>query len=280
MGNITSYFSAKQTFEEYIGQIDEKPIDGSHQTPARCNRTNLGTNCFDPRSPTFDIDRTPIVVRDLKLLKGFDCQVLIFVQIDTQTEDNGPEDPRSPSCGITRTPVYPTYQLGKEPAIEKEREELIQVLNFTDLDCLSLSNIEEDLSVSTEEDKLIVNTELYGNTEQVEHLENPELISTPAEEILNISSSIIAVSSTPKPSPVKPLIKVKRAAVIVDENSLTKSNSPLSGVNVPLVRPRVPFGDVNRPSLASPRLHLQNKQRHIVRSEIFQHQQRYNNKID
>ena len=61
MGNISSYFSSKQYTEEYIGKIAENLVDGNNQTPTRCNKTNTG-HCFDPRSPTFDIDRTPIVV--------------------------------------------------------------------------------------------------------------------------------------------------------------------------------------------------------------------------
>lgn len=140
---------------------------------------------------------------------------------------------------------------------DKEREELKQVLNFTDLDALSLSNI-EDISVTNEEEA-----------------------SAPPEETIDFSSLIIAATSTPAPSPVKLSNKARRPAItsIVDENSFGKSNSPQS-VNALVGRPRVPFGDVNRPSLASPRLQLQNKQRHIVRSEIIQHQQRYSNKID
>ena len=78
-----------------------------------------------------------------------------------QVEDDGPMDPRSPSFGITRTPVNPTvYEIQDvEATNEKEREGLIQVLNFADLDCLSLSNIEEDDSAATEEFPVQVITE-------------------------------------------------------------------------------------------------------------------------
>lgn len=150
----------------------------------------------------------------------------------------------------------------------KEREDLKQVLDFADLDSLSLSNIEEDQTVNNEE-CLSVNGE------------EPVLI--PTEETIDFSSLVIAASSTPAPSPIKPLNKIKRPVsshVVVDENSFSKS--PMSGGNPPLARPRVPFGEINRPSLASPRLHLQNKQKHLVRSEIFQHHQtqRYGNKSD
>lgn len=64
MGNIASYFSDKGSLEEYIGQIDEeKPVDGSHQTPARCaTQTSQANQFIDPRSPTLNFDRTPIVV--------------------------------------------------------------------------------------------------------------------------------------------------------------------------------------------------------------------------
>lgn len=148
----------------------------------------------------------------------------------------------------------------------KEREDLKQVLNFTDLDSLSLSNIEDDQTVNNE-GSISVNTE------------EPVLASS--EETIDFSSLVIAASSTPAPSPAKPINKIKRpVSTVVDENSFSKS--PMSGGSANSARPRIPFGDVNRPSLASPRLHLQNKQKHLVRSEILQHQQyqRYGNKSD
>lgn len=63
MGNVASYFSGKESLEEYvIGQTDEKIVDGSHHTPARCGKILAANQFCDPRSPTFDIDRTPIEV--------------------------------------------------------------------------------------------------------------------------------------------------------------------------------------------------------------------------
>ena len=63
MGNITSYFSGKESLEEYIiGQTDEKIVNGSQHTPTRFGKPMSANQLFDPRSPTFDIDRTPIVV--------------------------------------------------------------------------------------------------------------------------------------------------------------------------------------------------------------------------
>jgi hypothetical protein len=196
-------------------------------------------------------------------------------------EDEGPVDPRSPSFGIIRTPVNPTvYKIPDvlEASIEKEREGLIQVLNFADLDCLSLSNIEEDDS--------IVSGEVPARM-VIEDLSVPmitdELPAPFIEETLDFSSLVIAASSTPTSSPVKISSKSRRTVtnnVVIDENSFGKSNSPVNGGNSLLARPRVPFGEVNRPSLASPRLQLQHKQRHVVRTEILQHQQRYCNKND
>ncbi len=202
-----------------------------------------------------------------------DLFFLSSLQFEEEIESERPEDPRSPSFGITRTPVAPALESETKALIQKEREDLIQVLNFTDLDCLSLSNIEEDSSLITEE-----------VPEEV-----PEGVPAPsAEETFDFSSLVIPASSTPAPSPVKQPTsnKTKRPVTnnVVDENSFGKNNSPLSSPNpqknAPSVRPRVPFGDVNRPALASPRLHLQNKQRHLVRSELLQHQQRYGNKSD
>lgn len=153
--------------------------------------------------------------------------------------------------------------------MEKERNDLIQVLNFTDLDSLSISKNEEEGEEEAEEELIIMKEE-----------QEPNL--APVEETLDFSSFVITATSTPARVPTKVSNKTKRplSSNIVDENSFGKSSSPLNSGSAPLSRPRVPFGDVNRPSLASPRLHLQNKQRNIVRSEILQHQQRYVNKSD
>lgn len=62
MGNFASYFSNKASLEEFIGKIDENPHDGNHHTPTRCPKTITGNPVFDPRSPTLNIERTPIVV--------------------------------------------------------------------------------------------------------------------------------------------------------------------------------------------------------------------------
>lgn len=207
--------------------------------------------------------------------------VLFYLQFEVDSEDETPEDPRSPSLGITRTPVIPVcVDVNLKAADEKEREDLIQVLDFADLDCLSLSNIEDDSLISEElppvtpDDEVAIPVVMDG-------------LPTPlfSEESCDFSSLVITASSTPASSPVKPSGKPKRPlsttnVVIADENRIGKCNSPLSGGNSLFTRPRVPFGDVNRPVLASPRLQLQNKQRHVVRSEILQHQRRYSNKND
>ena len=206
------------------------------------------------------------------------CSKCVHSLLQFEVEDEGPVDPRSPSFGITRTPVNPTvYQVPfVEVNNEKEQEGLIQVLNFADLDCLSLSNIEEDDSVFTEELPIPLITK-----EPPASVITDEFPAQFIEETLDFSSLVIAASSTPTSSPVKTSSKSRRTVtsnVVIDENIFGKSNSPVNGGNS--ARPRVPFGDVNRPSLASPRLQLQHKQRHVVRTEILQHQQRYCNKND
>ena len=176
--------------------------------------------------------------------------------------------------------MIPGLQSESKALIEREREDLIQVLNFTDLDTLSISNIEEDASLLTEE---VQNQEVLEEVPEEVPEETPVLF---AEETFNLSSLVITASSTPTPSPIKPQGKSKRLVAnnVVDENSFGKNSSPLISPNpqknASSARPRVPFGDVNRPALASPRLHLQNKQRLLVRSEILQQQQRYGNKSD
>lgn len=67
MGNVASYFSGKESLEEYvICKTDVKIVDGSHHTPARCGKimaaNHAANQLCDPRSPTFDINRTPIEV--------------------------------------------------------------------------------------------------------------------------------------------------------------------------------------------------------------------------
>lgn len=171
--------------------------------------------------------------------------------IDNENSD-GIEDPRSPSVGIVRTPVAPLMQIElkrkETEAAPKEREDLVQALTFTDLDHLSISNIED----VPEEPPVI------------HQLESIAI----CEDTIDFSPLVIGASSTPAPSPVKPA--KKRASnnyIAIDENSFTKKSTNTSHLG----RPRVPFGDVNRPSMASPRLQLQNKQKNLVRSEI-QHQ--------
>ena len=63
------------------------------------------------------------------------CSKCVHSLLQFEVEDEGPVDPRSPSFGITRTPVNPTvYQVPfVEVNNEKEQEGLIQVLNFADL---------------------------------------------------------------------------------------------------------------------------------------------------
>ncbi|XP_057379586.1 uncharacterized protein LOC130701664 [Daphnia carinata] len=263
MGNIASYFSENITLEGPVfGQTSqEKPTEVSNETPTRCTKLVPGNQLFDPRSPTFDIDRTPIV-------------------FEVESEDERQEDPRSPSFGITRTPVIPVcVDVNMKAVYEKEREDLIQVLNFADLDCLSLSNIEEDASLISEEPPTASATIDDAVAAPVDTDTTPSY----TEETYDFSSFVITSSSTPRSSPVKPSGKPKRPVntnnvVTVDENCFGKSNSPMNGGNSLLGRPRVPFGDVNRPVLASPRLQLQNKQRRVVRTGILQHQQRYSNK--
>lgn len=64
MGNIASYFSEKIALEGHVfGQTSQgKSIECSNETPTRCAKMVPGNQLFDPRSPTFAIDRTPIVV--------------------------------------------------------------------------------------------------------------------------------------------------------------------------------------------------------------------------
>lgn len=64
MGNVGSYISSQSPLEQSIGPVDEAKTDvGSHQTPTRCSHKLSSTNqFFDPRSPTVDINRTPIIV--------------------------------------------------------------------------------------------------------------------------------------------------------------------------------------------------------------------------
>lgn len=174
--------------------------------------------------------------------------------VDAVEDDypEGMEDPRSPTIGIVRTPVAPILptEIKAEPddVVQKVCEDLVQALNFTDLDHLSISNIEE-----IPEDPPVI---------------RPLECIAICEDTIEFSPLVTGASSTPAPSPVKP---AKRRATTnnmsFDENSFTsKSNNA-----VHLGRSRVPFGDVNRPAMASPRLQLQSKQKNFVRAEI-QHQ--------
>ena len=137
---------------------------------------------------------------------------------------------------------------------------MLQVLNFTDLDCLSLSNIEEPQE------------EEGGEEPQQEE-----------KETLNLESfGLVLATSTPTPSPIKTSsnrinLQPNRSSK-KDENSF---NTSCSGKSINLAhspsssRPRVPLGNVNRPSLvASPRLALQNRQKQSLRNELVVQQGR------
>ena len=135
-------------------------------------------------------------------------------------------DPRSPTAGITRTPVAmdTAAKFPDAPAVDKELEDLIQVLNFTDLDNLSLSDIE-------------------APEEEEEAPASTNLAPIAPEETLDLSSSLAvsavpSITSTPSRTPNKSSSsKARRGS---DENSFTTGKSPTS--NAVLARTRVPFG--------------------------------------
>jgi hypothetical protein len=163
------------------------------------------------------------------------------------------EDPRSPTYGITRTPVAVGLVLPPKPIdwndadvtineeANKEKEQLMQVLDFTDLESVSSIHSEDS---SVVEDAIVADQAL------------------PTEEPLEFSCSSFT-SSTPAPSPIKSMPnKVKH--IIDKENSIVKNQSPSSLTT----SRRVPFGDVNRSATSSPRLQLQNRQKLNVRNVI------------
>lgn len=126
-------------------------------------------------------------------------------------------DPRSPSAGITRTPVT---LMDEVPAVQGnvDLDGLIQVLNFTDLDNLSLSDIE-----SPSEDEMEV---------EQKQPEVVPIVSVPKEEVKTVSAPP-STNNTPN--------KSKSSQKGSDENngSLNVSKSSPGGL---LARPRVPFG--------------------------------------
>lgn len=155
-----------------------------------------------------------------------------------------PVDPRSPSVGITRTPLLQCIQqdiVMKTENDRKEHENLIQILNFPELDSLSLSNIEDDLSLTETGPK------------------KPE--NKPVEETLDFSLTNVT-ASTPASTPIKVLTKM---TLMDKENSVVKTHSPVSQTPTK----RVPFGDINRPMQpASPRFALQSRQKLNLRAEL------------
>lgn len=142
-------------------------------------------------------------------------------------------DPRSPTAGITRTPVALDVAAKhlEGPGVEKGLEGLIQALNFTDLDNLSLSDIEEP----AEEEAL-----------------TPTIVAPLAmEETLDLTSSMIipaapSITSTPSRTPNKSLSSSSKARRGSDENSF--SNGKNSTGSVLSARNRVPFGYVVYPN--------------------------------
>jgi len=216
-------FLSKTVLEDILDV--EQPLKENFETPTRLRK--VGCVVFDPRSPTLNIDRTPILVKADKE----ECPAEI------------PVDPRSPSVGITRTPLPQCPQQSVAPLAEdlkKDHENLVQILSFPELDSLSLSNIEDELS--------IIET-------------GPKVESKPVEELLDFTLSNIT-ASTPTSTPIKVSSKVTN---LDKENSIVKTRSP---INLTPAK-RVPFGDINRSvQPASPRFALQNKQKLNLRAEI------------
>jgi len=163
-------------------------------TPLR----KVGCVVFDPRSPTLNIDRTPILVKADK----------------EECPPEVPADPRSPSVGITRTPVLQCFQ--PTETSEKEDKGIVQTLNFPELDSLSLSNIEED-------DVSVIETSSNLETKSV-------------EELIDFSSSSVT-ASTPTKTSTKIANKDKENSIVKTHSpsSLTPAKRvPFGDVNRPL----------------------------------------------
>ena len=160
----------------------------------------------------------------------------LFSQLEeaVNSDEDAVVDPRSPSAGITRTPfgVEPQKIPGWDAAAEnadKESRDLAKVLDY-DVDMIPLM----DPSGEQKEDA-------------AQELD---------DDALDFTLSSIT-TSTPTPSARKQLVSAKTKKQAMKENVPTKI-TPGSGPR------RVPFGDVN----ASPRLHLINRQKMNLRSEI------------
>ena len=76
MGNLLTALAAQP--ETSIGRIDAVAEDvAAVDTPTRGRSPPPPPQVFDPRSPTVDIDRTPIVVNHNSYLMCLLCQILL-----------------------------------------------------------------------------------------------------------------------------------------------------------------------------------------------------------
>ncbi|XP_054160674.1 cell division cycle-associated protein 3-like isoform X1 [Oppia nitens] len=137
---------------------------------------NVWTPGADPRSPTFDFDRTPIQVIDCKAQMTPD---VVTQQVVTQLVDS--IDPRSPTIGIDRTPFELTPM----------NDNIVEVA----VTRLSFGNVSDDITN---------NSQLYTPTEAMTpSVEDNETKSSGTKVRTPLSSVCVQQNQTPNRSAIR-----------------------------------------------------------------------------
>lgn len=258
MGNLLTALAAQP--ETSIGRIDAVAEDvAAVDTPTRGRSPPPPPQVFDPRSPTVDIDRTPIVAKAVVHREVLERKSEAF------------QDPRSPTVGIDRTPMPTLASVATASPLSTTVDAFVstvEVANVISDDAEEVQRLEKVLDFHEPEPDVV----LEDVVEQLLRVQAPAGDAAFRAAILATSTPATTPATTPAPSPVKSSLNASRAKRAAGRAGFDQENQRSVKKQSPAAtqQRRTPFAEVNRPSAASsPRLQLQTRQKLNVQRSVI-----------